>query len=136
MKLYTPKTRSPDGQKLWSTIEELQLPFTGEYLEQKYNWDSIYARSIIREYKKFVFLALISPEPVTPSIDIDEVWHAHILHTRAYAKFSTLIGRQLEHDPGMPNARGEFQGQYRATLRLYGEVFGDEPPAAFWPRAA
>jgi hypothetical protein len=124
------------NSNLWETIENFKLPFSEEYLRQKYNWSPVYSRLAIAEYKKFTFLALVSDTEVTPSLDIDEVWHTHILHTRSYALFSMALGRQIHHDPGMPNHRGDFQEQYRGTLRFYKEIFGQDAPAALWPHVA
>ncbi len=121
------------SNSLWIKIDGFELPFTPQYLSQKYGWDLVYARTAIKEYKKFLFLALTSEVAVTPSLDIDEVWHVHILHTRGYRSFCNLIGRNLDHDPGMPNARGDFQGQYRATLRYYSKVFQCPAPGSIWP---
>ena len=120
--------------ELQELIEKFLLPFGNEYMRQKYNWSPIYTGVALREYKRFMYLACISQEAVTPSLDIDEVWHTHILHTRSYREFSRMIGRIIHHDPGMPNERSSFQGQYQKTLDFYREVFGEEPPLAVWPR--
>jgi hypothetical protein len=40
----------------------------------------------------------------------------------------------IHHDPGMPNNRGDFQGQYRETLDYYQQIFNQDAPASVWPR--
>lgn len=115
-------------------VSNFKLPFGEEYLRQKYNWEPIYSRLAVREYKRFLILALSSDQEVTPSLDVDEVWHTHILHTRSYLQFIKIIGRALHHDPGMPNARGEYQDQYLRTLALYQTTFNEAAPSTVWPR--
>ncbi len=120
---------------LWKRIEEYKLPYTWRYLEYKYKWDEGYATQAIREYRKFVFLALTSKFEVTPSLDIDEVWHCHILHTQGYEHFSEICGKKLHHFPGMSDENARWIKQYRYTLNRYRIVFESEPPPNLWPRS-
>jgi len=54
----------------------------------------------VERYRGFLTLLVESGETVVPTDDIDEVWHAHILDTRAYARDSAaLFGRFMHHNP-------------------------------------
>lgn len=129
--MQTENKKIDDTRKI---IFNFNLPFGTEYLKQKYNWDPAYSQLAILEYKRFVYLAITSRQEVTPSMDIDEVWHTHILHTRSYTKFTKEIGQSFHHDPGMPNARGDYQEQYLRTLALYQSTFNESAPSTIWPR--
>lgn len=118
---------------LWQTIEQYKMPFGPEYLNYKLRWNTEYGSEAIAEYKKFAFLALLSNSEITPSENVDEVWHYHILHTADYAAFAQRCGEFLHHSPGMPSGRPRFNKQYLNTHRLYEEVFGSEPPSEIWP---
>ena len=38
-------------------------------------WSRLFALRAIEEYRKFVFLALVAHHQVTPSDQVDQVWH-------------------------------------------------------------
>jgi hypothetical protein len=46
-------------------------------------WSLEYAQRVIEEYKKFAFLAVVAGHPVTPSDQVDQVWHLHLTYTRS-----------------------------------------------------
>ena len=101
-------------------------------------WSRSFALRAIEEYRKFVFLALVADHPVTPSDQVDQVWHLHLLCSDAYWNdfCPRVLGRPLHHHPakGGQAERDRFHEQYRATIRSYGQHFG-EPPADLWPPA-
>ena len=88
------------------------------------------------EYKKFVYLGVVSDFTVTPSKIIDVVWHKHLLFTKAYRKFcDTVIEHAFDHHPeliSMQDQTGQYYAQYLDTLDLYTLEFGSVPPEAFW----
>jgi len=102
----------------------------------KYFPNSSVAEHGIDEYKKFLVLMATSPDAVTPSKMIDEIWHNHILDTMAYMETcEKLFGKYLHHNPGFSSSVEEekvFDNQYDSTLKLYKAQFG-EPPVYFWP---
>lgn len=99
-------------------------------------WTQDFAEAAVMEYRRFCFLAVISPTPVTPSEEVDEVWHMHLTYTRDYWDIwcAQVLGRALHHDPtrGSPADQAVFRQQYAATLALYELHFGP-PPELFWP---
>jgi hypothetical protein len=60
-----------------------QLSFS-KRLARDNGWSSGYAQRVIEEYKKFAFLAVAAGHPVTPSDQVDQVWHLHLTYTRSY----------------------------------------------------
>lgn len=117
-------------------LENEKLPFGGRYLEWKLGWDKTKAELAIAEYKKFLVLAYESKVEITPSTIVDEVWHYHILHTKAYEEFCGRMGRFLHHNPGGPGSPKDevrFVKQYEKTLAAYKAMFGAAPPTSIWP---
>jgi len=90
----------------------------------------------IEEYKKFVYLGVISDFIVTPSKYIDLIWHEHLLFSKAYREFcNDVINYQFDHQPELIATDGQtelFTQQYLETLDLYRKEFGMEPPENIW----
>src|SRR6478735_8699456 len=83
---------------LWKMIREFELddnasPMTfTDRLAQENGWTHEFAIRAILEYKKFIFLICISNQPLTPSDEVDQVWHLHLLYTHSYWKeFCPLV---------------------------------------------
>jgi hypothetical protein len=86
------------------------------------------------EYKKFIFLVLFHHDTVIPiSEKVDDLWHAHVLHTRHYAAFCKMLGRQIHHNPTITDDENIalMPAYEKNTLPLYRRYFG-EPPKDFW----
>ena len=123
-----------DSDPIWHSIRDYRLPFTGRYMQLKYGWNERFANACIVEYRRYVYLAMTADTEMTPSISVDEIWHTHILHTRDYDAFGVVLGRKLQHNPGVPSEQQKFDVQYEKTLMRYRNVFGCEAPVAVWPR--
>ncbi len=95
-------------------------------------WNKDYALRCIEEYKSFMLLA--SKHVVTPSVQVDEVWHLHMIYTRSYQAFSEVLGRFIHHGPtkGGYEEESRYLDQYKQTLALYKKTFGDYPED-IWP---
>jgi hypothetical protein len=102
----------------------------------KLGWKNNFAQWAIAEYKRFVYLGVTSDFIVTPSDIIDQVWHLHILFSKAYRSFcSDVIKYDFDHTPELiasGSQTGTFSAQYLDTLELYKREFGMEPPVAIW----
>jgi hypothetical protein len=111
------------------------VPFAARLARQN-NWSRRYAERAIEEYKRFMFLAVVAGHPVTPSDQVDQVWHLHLLYTRSYwDRFcGEVLGRRVDHGPtkGGPQESSKFEQWYEMTLVSYRRIFG-EPPADLWP---
>jgi hypothetical protein len=86
------------------------------------------------EYRKFLALHLAFPDAdIVPCKLVDEIWHQHILDTKAYrADCQRIFGRFLDHYPyfGMrgPEDAQALIDAYEDTLIRYREAFGEPPP--------
>ncbi len=100
-------------------------------------WSEEYTELCIKEYKKFLYLAMISEREVTPSDQVDQVWHLHLLYTKSYwfELCQNVLKTSLHHIPTKGGAAEleRFREQYRYTLKKYGETFDEPPPTEFWP---
>jgi len=89
------------------------------------------------EYRKFLALHLAHSErAIVPCKLVDEMWHRHILDTRAYADdCQRIFGFFLHHFPyfGLRGPADEqaLKDAYVDTLELYREAFGS-PPEGTW----
>jgi hypothetical protein len=116
-------------------VADAALPFSAR-LARDNGWFAPFAGRAIEEYRKFCFLAVHAGHPVTPSDDVDQVWHLHLLYSRHY--WETLCRDTLEmplhHGPtqgGSAEGR-KYQDWYEDTLAAYRRYFG-EPPKDLWP---
>ncbi|MFE8072355.1 hypothetical protein QQM79_14960 [Marinobacteraceae bacterium S3BR75-40.1] len=109
----------------------------GDRLARENGWSRSYARRCIDEYRRFVYLMAISEQPVTPSDEVDQVWHLHLTYTRSYWQelCERTIGKALHHNPTRGGAAegAKYRRQYRETLALYERTFGAPPPPEIWP---
>lgn len=117
----------------------IALDFTRR-LARTLGWPLDETRALVEEYRRFCFLAVVGDiGAVTPSEEVDEVWHLHLAYTRDYWDrwCGEALGRRLHHDPtaGGPAEQARYRAQYAATLALYERWFGPPPPA-FWPGTA
>ena len=116
---------------------DVAFPFSAR-LARENRWPRAFAARAIEEYRKFCFLAVHAGHPVTPSDEVDQVWHLHLTYSRHY--WDTLcrdaLGKPLHHGPTEGGAAEDrkFRGWYDNTLASYRRYFG-EPPKDLWPSA-
>ena len=64
-----------------------------------------------------------------PALDIDKVWHQHILHTRDYARdCQRIFGAFLHHAPGTDDdedTQESMRANFEKTQARYAELFGE-----------
>lgn len=103
-------------------------------------WSRGYAQRVCAEYKRFAFLALTAGHPCSPSDQVDQAWHLHLLHTGSYWEHfcGEVLERPLHHSParGGPEETAKFRAQYGETIESYRACFGREPPRDIWPSPA
>lgn len=130
---------------LWTKILAFELDdpshaltFT-DRLARENNWSLEYALRATHEYKKFLFMLSVADHPLTPSDQVDQVWHLHLLYTESYWKelCENTLGRPIHHGPtkGGENERQKYDDLYGKTLALYQSLFETEPPADIWPNS-
>lgn len=101
------------------------------------HWPLRFAERVVREYKRFAFLGVAAGHPVTPSDQVDQAWHLHLLYTHSYWKefCPEILRAPLHHGPtkGGAGERDKFNDWYGRTLASYRSFFVTEPPADIWP---
>lgn len=127
---------------LWKRISNFELDDTSQLtftdrLARENAWSHEFSVRAILEYKKFIFLVCISDQPLTPSDQVDQVWHLHLLYTQSYWKdfCGVVLEKEIHHGPtkGGISERQKFTNWYLRTLELYQEVFETSPPPDIWP---
>lgn len=128
-------------RQLWQRIAQhdfepdTPLNFTRR-LARDHHWSLEDTRAAVDAYRRFCFLAVVSPTPVTPSEVVDEVWHQHLIYSRDYWTIwcGQVLQAALHHDPtpGGPEAQMVYRRQYAETLALHEQFFG-RPAPDLWP---
>lgn len=114
-----------------SFIESADLSPVIDRLIQIEGWSEKSALAATQLYRNFLYLKKKYGDEhiLPPSYEIDEVWHAHILHTRQYVDFcSTLFGGFLHHRPHLAeeaSSQMELEKLFETTQQLHCEEFGD-----------
>ncbi|MCI5045012.1 MAG: hypothetical protein MRY72_09970 [Aquisalinus sp.] len=130
--------------ELWNKLNTLPfeqdaVPFGfAKRLARDNGWSQDFASRVIEEYRKFAYLAVVTDHEVTPSDEVDQVWHLHMTYTRHYwGAFQEALGKPLHHGPtqGTSNDKRRFDDNYTNTLASYQREFGDVPPTDIWPEA-
>ncbi len=131
--------------ELWTRLVALDLDGQASLsfsrrLARDNGWPLAFARRVVLEYKKFVYLAATCGHPVTPSDEVDQAWHLHLVYTRSYwdELCGQVLGFALHHGPTKGGAAEghKFQDWYAATQQSYQAAFGEAPPLDIWPPAA
>lgn len=132
-----------DQKQLWERIQAFRFdegnpsfPFAAR-LARDNGWSAGFTARTIREYRRFTFLAVAAGHPVTPSDQVDQAWHLHLLYTRNYwdTFCNEALQRPLHHGPtkGGASESEKFNDWYGKTLESYRRFFGEDPPADIWP---
>lgn len=102
-------------------------------------WTAAYVEVVEVRYRRFLEMVLKHPErSIVPTHDIDEMWHAHILDTRAYAQdCEAVFGYFVHHYPyfGMNGVADydDLVSSFSATEELYLGTYGEEYDVAIDP---
>lgn len=128
---------------LWKKLNEYQiddlesgLTFS-ERLARDNGWSRNYAKKVVEEYKRFIFLAMRSGHTVTPSDSVDQVWHQHLTYTKSYWDdlCKDVLNSELHHGPtkGGKHEKVKYRDLYIKTLASYEKFFDQLPPTDVWP---
>ena len=128
---------------LWNRINAVALDAPGgvlpfsRRLARDMGWSQTYTRRAIAEYRRFLYLSQTAGHIVTPSEDVDAVWHMHMTYTRSYWRdlCRDALGRELHHTPTAGGAAetARYRALYEQTRQSYEAAFGAAPPADIWP---
>lgn len=132
-----------EQEVLWKSIKRFELDdveasmtFTDRLCREN-SWPIDYGVRAVLEYKKFMMLICVSGHPCTPSDEVDQVWHLHLLYTVSYWKefCQNVLRREVHHGPtkGGGREREKYKDWYAETLKSYEELFEMKPPEDLWP---
>jgi len=92
-------------------------------------WSRKSALKAVQLYRNYLFIRKKYNELLPPSYEIDEAWHAHVLHTEAYVEFcNDVFGTYLHHHPHMvKHGRNvnKLVERFEKTQEFYKQEFGD-----------
>jgi hypothetical protein len=137
------KNLSEQERQLYNSILDFELDEPeskfnfSERLTRENNWRLSYSLRVIFEYKRFMFLLCYSKQPLTPSNEVDEAWHLHLIYSYSYWEefCGEVLKRKIHHGPtkGGKQESQKYDQLYRNTLDLYRQTFEQEPPPDIWP---
>ncbi|MFE5967143.1 glycine-rich domain-containing protein [Streptomyces sp. NPDC056463] len=101
-------------------------------LDNNPGMDPSMAARIVDEGLKFVHAAALFPTVrIAPTREVDEGWHALILHTHLYATLCSRLGRTVHHYPERPDESRHDPDVITRTLALI-EQAGYTPDDELW----
>jgi hypothetical protein len=134
-KLYMGK-RIPELSEVRGYIEGMDLTGVRSKLvssgEGGLGWSEDKADAVLENYRRWLFLRRKhEDQPMPPSIQIDDVWHVHILDTRAYRRDSgAVFGYYLDHNPyfgvGGDEAEQRLADAAEDTWQAYRDEYGED----------
>ena len=136
---------TPQQRALWARLCAFDLDEPSASLDfsrrlaRENGWTHGFAVRVVEEYKRFLFLAMCAGHPVTPSDEVDQAWHLHLVYTRSYwdELCADVLRAPLHHGPTRGGARegAKFNQWYAQTRASYARFFGAEAPPDVWPDA-
>ena len=129
--------------ELWERLDKFAIEDLGETvffskLTSENRWSGKTARQAIREYKKFMYLAALTEDRLSPPRAVDRVWHIHLTFTRNYWEefCPNILGKSVHHDPSPPTreARSRDKEDQKKAQNLYAREFGAKPPRGLWTK--
>lgn len=93
------------------------------------------ANKWLLEYRKYLVLAYLTNSMVSPSEQVDQVWHLHMTYTQHYrATCQTLLEKEFKHTPSLGGSSEgkKYEGVYEDTLSFYKAIFLSDPPQDVW----
>lgn len=138
-------TTNTKNHPVWAKVNEFSIDdpdssYTFSMrLARENGWTHGYAKKVVEEYKKFMYLSYLSDTPLTPSDEVDQAWHLHLLYTKSYWEdFCALFGKKFHHGPtkGGKEESDKYDEQYQRTLDTYRNTFECTPPVDVWPESS
>ncbi|MGD8782817.1 MAG: hypothetical protein PVG75_00185 [Thioalkalispiraceae bacterium] len=133
-------------QAVWNKLRTYQFDQPGSVLnfskrlQRENGWDEIYTQRVLEEYLRFMFLSRFAGHSVTPSDQVDQAWHLHLLYSDEYFNnfCPNYLGEVVHHGPtqGGTKENNKYKNWYSKTLFTYKQIFGESPPKDIWPGSA
>ena len=101
------------------------------------HWSEEDIKDALHAYKQFIELKVVyddwNADLLSPSLLVDQVWHLHVLDTRAYnSSCIQLCDRLIHHDPDGDGDLSQRAKRVKKTRQVYREHFGCEPNGKIW----
>lgn len=124
---------SEELSRHFELLKQNQFSFV-KRLSRENNWSYEFSLRVLEEYRRFILLMVFCKTGITPSDEVDQVWHLHLQYSRHYAKMGEIIGFFLHHEPtkGGTSEGLRFDLQYQETKNLYLNFFQEKPPVDIW----
>ena len=125
-----PSTGAPSHDpNLWDQIEDYRHDGLCKRFAKKYGMSFDQVETVFLETKRFLYVAMVSQEPCSPSRVVDDMWHEFLCYTAAYRSFcADFSGEFIDH---APSNKPEVEG-YARTKALAEQFFG-QLDALSWP---
>jgi len=120
-------------------VDQIDLTLVKTRVIKEQKWSSEYADKVLQEYRRFLLLCYKFPHMNSvPSLAVDECWHAHILHTRDYARdCCKFLGFFLHHAPSYGEEKMEQDAKdFQVMMANYRTLFNEEPSAVWGHRGS
>jgi len=130
-------------QAVWDKLSTYQFDVPqsvlnfSKRLQRENGWDEIYTQRVLEEYLRFMFLTRFAGHAVTPSDQVDQAWHLHLLYSDEYFNnfCPNYLGEVVHHGPtrGGTKENSKYRNWYSKTMFTYKQIFGESPPSDIWP---
>lgn len=134
-------------------VDNYEVPeFVAARVAKQYDLTLEYARALVREAKRMLYVNVISDHATAPSARVDMAWHEMMLFTKFYKDFCDFLGGGfIHHDPTPPESieeymKGPYKGlslamdeeegeapDYTITKANYEKFLGEKPNPEYWP---
>ncbi|WP_462248362.1 glycine-rich domain-containing protein [Ekhidna sp.] len=131
------------NNQLWEKLKHFEVGDPNsefnfiDRLARENDWSMEFSIRVFEEYKKFIFLICIAEHPLTPSDQVDQAWHLHLLYTESYWQemCKDTLGKNINHGPtkGGQSEKDKYNDWYAKTKEVYRNVFETDPPEDIWP---
>ncbi len=118
----TTEVRCPmHSSALWSEMSTHKDDAICARFADKHGLSLEKAQVVFEETKRFLYVAIVSQQPCSPSKIVDEMWHEMIMHTAKYRDFcADFNGDFIDHTP---SDTPELEGYIR-TKKSAESMFG------------
>jgi hypothetical protein len=125
-------------KKMLTNLDLIELPVNFvNFFSRHHLINHERANMLIDEYKRYMFLSVVTREMQTPSEEVDQVWHYHMSHSTNYLNFcrKVLNFGFFHHNPsdGKPGAEKIFRNVYQETRDNIEKYFGEKANELAWP---
>jgi hypothetical protein len=104
-------------------------------LARENGWTVHFSERVVDEYKRFIFLCMTAGHKCTPSDEVDQAWHLHLVYTESY--WTTMCGeilkKPLHHGPtkGGVAEDDKFVDWYEKTKQIIAIFLKRSPRRTF-----